>query len=160
MRMAAAGQPATLPGVRERWKFIEPILDKAPAIKIVPMLGSLGCPYTCAFCIDSVIPYQPLGFEQLGDDLSFLLTKFKRPLVGWHDPNFGVRFEDYMNMIESAVPPGSIDFIAESSLSLLTEPHLQAHAEERLPGASCRASSRGTTSATSRRRARTRASRR
>jgi len=125
MRMAAAGQPATLPGVRQRWKFIEPILDKAPAIKIVPMLGSLGCPYTCAFCIDSVIPYQPLGFEQLGDDLKFLLTKFKRPLVGWHDPNFGVRFEDYMGMIESAVPQGSVDFIAESSLSLLTEPHLK-----------------------------------
>ena len=49
----------------------------------------------------------------------------KRPRVGWHDPNFGVRFDDYMDAIEEAVPPGSIDFIAESSLSLLTEPHLK-----------------------------------
>jgi hypothetical protein len=45
--------------------------------------------------------------------------------VAWHDPNFGVRFDDYLDMIESAVPPGSIDFAAESSLSLLSEPHLK-----------------------------------
>jgi len=124
-RLSAARQPTTLPGVRERWKFIEPILAAAPTIKIVPMLGSLGCPYTCSFCIDSVIPYQPLGFDVMKEDLRFLLTKIKRPRVAWHDPNFGVRFEDYMEAIESAVPQGSIDFIAESSLSLLSEPHLK-----------------------------------
>src|SRR5664279_4480228 len=59
------------------------------------------------------------------EDLSFLLTKFKRPLVGWHDPNFGVRFDEYMDAIEEVVPENSIDFIAESSLSLLTEPHVK-----------------------------------
>jgi len=125
LHIAARQQPASLPGVRERWKFIEPTLRKAPLIKVVPMLGSLGCPYTCSFCIDSVVPYQPLDFEVMKEDLSFLLRKFKRPLVGWHDPNFGVRFDDYMNAIEEAAPPDSIDFIAESSLSLLSEPHVR-----------------------------------
>jgi len=125
MRIAARQQPTALPGVRERWKFIEPTLKKAPLIKMVPMLGSLGCPYTCSFCIDSVIPYQPLDFEVIKEDLRFLLSKFKRPLVGWHDPNFGVRFNEIMDAIEEAVPPDSIDFIAESSLSLLSEPHLK-----------------------------------
>jgi hypothetical protein len=124
-RLAAHQQPASLPGVRERWKFIEPTLKKAPLIKMVPMLGSLGCPYTCSFCIDSVVPYQPLDFQVMKEDLRFLLGKFKRPLVGWHDPNFGVRFNDYMNAIEEAIPPDSIDFIAESSLSLLSEPHVK-----------------------------------
>jgi hypothetical protein len=118
-------QPTELPGVRERWKYIEQNLRKAPFIKMVPMLGSLGCPYTCSFCIDSVVPYQPLDFDVMKDDLRFLLTKFKRPLVGWHDPNFGIRFNDYMDAIEEAIPPDSIDFIAESSLSLLTEPHMK-----------------------------------
>jgi hypothetical protein len=122
--LSAPGQPATLPGVRERWRFIEPILARAPALKIVPMIGSLGCPYTCPFCIDSTVAYQPLGFQQLRDDLRFLRTRMRRPRVAWHDPNFGVRFNDYMGAIEEAVPPGSIDFIAESSLSLLSEPHL------------------------------------
>jgi hypothetical protein len=125
MRLNAAAQPKTLPGVRERWDFIEPTLRKTPILKLVPMLGSLGCPYTCSFCIDSVVPYQPMEFDSLREDLAFLLTKFKRPTVGWHDPNFGVRFDDYLDMIEKAVPPGRIDFIAESSLSLLSEPHLK-----------------------------------
>ena len=123
--LSAKSQPLSLPGVRERWKFIEPTLKKAPLLKIVPMLGSLGCPYTCSFCIDSTVAYQPLDFEVMKEDLKFLLTKFKRPVVGWHDPNFGVRFNDYMNAIEEAIPEDSIDFISESSLSVLTEPHIK-----------------------------------
>ena len=125
MHIAAKQQPRTLPGVRERWQFIEPTLKKAPVLKIVPTLGSLGCPYTCSFCIDASVPYQPMDFDGLQEDLRFLLTKFKRPRVAWHDPNFGVQFNDYLDMIEEAVPPGRIDFLAESSLSLLSEPHLK-----------------------------------
>jgi len=125
VHLAAKRQPAMLPGVRERWKFIEPTLRKAPLFKIVPMLGSLGCPYTCSFCIDSVVPYQPLDFTVLSEDLRFLVRTLRRPRVGWHDPNFGVRFDDYLDAIDAAVPPDSIDFVAESSLSLLSEPHLK-----------------------------------
>src|SRR5215212_1733402 len=123
--MAAARQPLELPTLAERWKFVEPTLAKAPTIKIVPMIGSLGCPYTCSFCIDSTVEYQPLSFVQLREDLRFLLTKIPDPIVGWHDPNFGVRFDDYMEAIEAAVPPGRVRHIAESSLSLLSEKHLQ-----------------------------------
>jgi hypothetical protein len=125
VHLAAQRQPAALPGVRERWKFIEATLQKAPLFKMVPMLGSLGCPYTCSFCIDSVVPYQPLDFGVLSDDLRFLARTLKRPRVGWYDPNFGVRFDDYLDAIDAAVPPNRIDFIAESSLSLLSEPHLK-----------------------------------
>ncbi len=125
IHLTAPIQPLSLPGVKERWKFIEPTLKKAPLIKMVPMLGSLGCPYTCNFCIDSTVKYQPLSFDVLKEDLAFLLTKFKRPLVGWHDPNFGIRFDEYMDAIEEVVPENSIDFIAESSLSLLSEPHMK-----------------------------------
>jgi hypothetical protein len=125
VHMAAASQPVDLPTLRERWKFAAATIAKAPTIKIVPMIGSLGCPYTCSFCIDSTVDYQPLGFEDLRDDLAFLLTKIKNPIVGWHDPNFGVRFDDYMEAVESAVPQGRMRHIAESSLSLLAEPHLK-----------------------------------
>ena len=123
--LSAKRQPAQLPGVRERWKFIEPTIAKASAIKIIPMIGSLGCPYTCSFCIDAAVEYQPLDRDQIRDDLKFLLGKLERPMVGWHDPNFGVRFDEIMNTIEEAVPEGRIDFLAESSLALLSEPHLQ-----------------------------------
>lgn len=123
-RLAAVRQPLQLPGVRARWRFITETLAKAPTIKLVGMLASLGCPYTCSFCIDSTVDYQSLDTDQLRDDLRFLLTKFDRPRVGWHDPNFGVRFDETLTAIEDAVPKGRIDFIAESSLSLLSEDRL------------------------------------
>ncbi|NBC18201.1 MAG: radical SAM protein [Bacteroidetes bacterium] len=123
--LSADRQPAHLPGVQARWKYIERLLEEAPLVKIVPMLGSLGCPYTCSFCVDSVVPYQPLDFDEIQSDLRFLRSKMKRPIVGWHDPNFGVRFDDYLDVIEEAVPPGSIDFIAESTLSLLSEKNVR-----------------------------------
>jgi hypothetical protein len=123
--LSARAQPRSLPSVRERWQFIAPLLSKVPVVKVVPMLSSLGCPYTCAFCIDSVVPYQPVAYDVLQDDLRFLRRKFRRPLVAWHDPNFGVRFNDCLDAIEDAVPPGSVRFIAESSLSILSEPHLK-----------------------------------
>ncbi len=123
--LSARAQPAALPGARERWPFLSATLAKAPVYKIVPLVASLGCPYTCSFCIDAAVPYQPLEPASVKDDLRFLLKKLRRPLVAWHDPNFGVRFDETLGAIEEAVPPGSIRFIAESSLSLLSEPHLK-----------------------------------
>src|SRR5207245_3994346 len=105
--------PLSRPDRPERWPVTTSALDKAPVLKIVPMIGSLGCPYTCSFCIDATIPYQQLEFGVLKEDLRFLLTKFRTPHVVWHDPNFGVRFEDYMGAIEEVVPPGRIEHIAE-----------------------------------------------
>ena len=123
--LSAPKQPQQLPGVKERWKFIEATLKKAPFIKVVPMLASVGCPYTCSFCIDSVVPYQQLSLELMQEDLRFLLTKFNCPVVAWHDPNFGIRFNETMEAIASAVPPRSFRFIAENSLSILTEDHMK-----------------------------------
>jgi len=123
--LAAKQQPRHLPGVRERWRFIEPTIAKAPWFKLIPMIGSTGCPYTCSFCIDAVVPFQTLSFEQMRDDLRFLHSRIKRPRVAWHDPNFGVRFDDHLSTIEEAIPPGSFNFLAESSLSLLSETRLK-----------------------------------
>jgi hypothetical protein len=123
--VGAARQPTELPLLEERWKFVAQTLAKAPLLKFVPMIGSMGCPYTCSFCIDSVVDYQPLSFDRIRADLRFLQTKMRRPIVAWHDPNFGVRFNDYMTAIEDVVRPGRMRFIAESSLSLLSEPNLK-----------------------------------
>jgi hypothetical protein len=75
--------------------------------------------------VDSIVPYQPLEYGEIQSDLRFLVEKMKRPIVGWHDPNFGVRFDDYLGLIEEAVAPGSVEFIAESTLSLLSEKNVQ-----------------------------------
>ena len=123
--LSAARQPPGLPSVEERWKFITATLDKAPLIKLVPLIASFGCPYTCSFCIDATLPYQPLLFDQMTADLRFLLTKMKRPRIGWQDPNFGIRFDECLDAIDEAVPPGRVDHIAESTLSLLSEERLR-----------------------------------
>lgn len=123
--LSAGKQSTELCGVQERWKFIELTLKKAPFLKIVPMLGSVGCPYTCPFCIDSTVPYQTLNFQTIREDLRFLLTKSKKPWIAWHDPNFGVRFEENIEAIASAAPLKSFRFIAESSLSVITGKRLQ-----------------------------------
>ena len=123
--LSSGRQPADLPTVEARWTFIQTMLDKAPLLKIVPMIGSMGCPYTCSFCIDATVDYKPLPFDQIRQDLRFLLTKLRQPVVGWHDPNFGIRFNDYMSAIEDAAPRGQIKFIAESSLSILSEDRLK-----------------------------------
>jgi hypothetical protein len=134
VRVSAARQPRELPGVRERWRFPRQALAKSRLIASVPMLGSLGCPYDCSFCIDATVAYQTLPYEQIREDLVFLTQQLERPVVGWHDPNFGVRFDEYMAAIDAAVRPGTVRFVAESSLSLLTEPHLKALAARGFQG--------------------------
>ncbi len=124
--LTADRQPSSLPGLRARWKFLTPALEKAKLLRFAPVIGSLGCPYTCSFCIDAAVPYQPMDFEALKDDLRFFVdAKLPRSAIVWHDPNFGVRFDEYLDAIEEAVPPGSITFVAESSLSLLKEANLK-----------------------------------
>jgi hypothetical protein len=123
--LTASQQPKSVPSVRERWKFVQKNLEKTWIVHVVPMIGSLGCPYTCSFCIDSGIDYQTLSYDQIRDDLHFLQGLPKPPIVSWYDPNFGVRFNEYMDLIESVVPPGRMAFGGESSLSLLSEPNLK-----------------------------------
>ena len=125
IQISADKQPVSIAGVKERWKFIEPNLKKAPFLKIVPMIGSMGCPYTCPFCIDSVIPYQTMEYNQMTEDLQHIASLKNPPLVGWHDPNFAIRFNETMDVLESAVKPGTLSFVAESSLSVLTETNMK-----------------------------------
>ena len=124
LMLSASQQPTSLPGVQERWKFVVPNLKKAPLIKIIPMIGSMGCPYSCPFCIDANVRYQAIPPEQIAEDLKFIVRVAPWAAIAWHDPNFGFHFDAMMEAIESAAPRGSFSFIAETSLSLLTEKRL------------------------------------
>lgn len=121
IQLSSSSQPSYIPGVQERWELIKKVHNAPNLITITPMLGSFGCPYKCNFCVDSEVPYQSLDMEMIKKDLQFLIKKFKHPKVSWYDPNFGIKFNLIMETIESVVPSGNIDFIAECSLSMLNE---------------------------------------
>jgi hypothetical protein len=123
--LTAKSHPHSLPGVRERWEFIEQVHRLPLVFKGIPMIGSFGCPFQCDFCIDADIPYHSLDMDVIKKDLQFLIKKYKRPVVAWHDPNFGIHFNNLMDTIESAIPPGRIIFIAQSTLSSLSESKVQ-----------------------------------
>ena len=124
--LSASGQPHALPSARARWKFIEQTLRGAPSmLRIVPMISSLGCPYQCPFCIDSTVRYQPLSRDELAEDLRFVERVMPDAVIGWHDPNFGVRFDEYLTTIEQASERRKLRFLAESSLSLLSEANVK-----------------------------------
>jgi len=121
--LSSASQPSSIPGIQERWEFIEKV-HRISIIKMAPMIGSFGCPFQCDFCIDSEITYQAQDVDQIREDLAFIIRKMKHPRVSWYDPNFGINFNSIMEAIESVRHLGSIDFIAECSLSVLTEPNV------------------------------------
>ncbi|MCB9948188.1 MAG: radical SAM protein [Rhodospirillaceae bacterium] len=93
-------------------------------MSVIPMLSSLGCPYRCDFCIDWDNDYIALPEDQLEADLRFIADTFDNPLVAFHDPNFAVRFDSTMDVIER-IPPGRRPrYVMESSLSILKEGRL------------------------------------
>lgn len=123
--LEAARPPDELPSVAERERFIDQTLRKGlPGFRVVPMLGSLGCPYTCDFCVDAPVPYRPLSEAQVRDDLRHVQRRWGAgTFIGWHDPNFGVRRAAYFGAIDEA----GVDLrhIGEMSLSLLDEETLR-----------------------------------
>jgi hypothetical protein len=91
---------------------------------IVPMLASVGCPYRCDFCIDWNTDYVALPQDQLEADLRYLSGKHPRLLIAFHDPNFAVRFDRTMDVMERIAPGRRNGYIMESSLSILKESRL------------------------------------
>jgi radical SAM superfamily enzyme YgiQ (UPF0313 family) len=121
--VVTSGHPLTdIPTVEER------LPDLATAVfhrgrpgraTMIGLLSSVGCPYTCDFCSDWDTSYITLAAERLEADLQFLSTRFPDVLVAYHDPNFGVRFDQTLSVIER-IPPGRRNpYIMESSLAIL-----------------------------------------
>jgi len=85
----------------------------------IPLLASTGCPYTCDFCVDWDTPYRQLPLERLERDLRWVSRHLPGAIVGFHDPNFGVKFGQVLDVME-AIPHGSRSpYILEASLAVL-----------------------------------------
>jgi hypothetical protein len=115
--------------LRQRARFLGNALRKAHLVHVVPILGSVGCPYACDFCSDAEVPYRPLPFDDLADDLRFAAANYPGATVFWMDPSFGVRFDAYLELIERTVRPGTLRFGAETTLSLLSSENVERLAQ-------------------------------
>jgi radical SAM superfamily enzyme YgiQ (UPF0313 family) len=85
----------------------------------VPMLASMGCPYSCNFCIDHNNPYRALPRDRLAADLRFVHKQLPGTPISFHDPNFAVKFDEVFEVLEAVPPNERIPYIMESSLSIL-----------------------------------------
>ncbi len=117
-----------IPSVEERMPEIAASVFRhgrpTPAT-MVGLLSSVGCPYTCDFCTDWNTDYVTLSTDRLEADLRYLSDHFPKTLVAFHDPNFGVRFDETMSIMER-IPVGRRSrYIMESSLSILKPSRLE-----------------------------------
>jgi radical SAM superfamily enzyme YgiQ (UPF0313 family) len=134
--VVTSGRPLkTLPSVEERMPEIVTASlvrrSRFRRINIVPLLSSIGCPYTCDFCVDWNNPYVMFPPELLEADLRYLSEHWPGVLVTYHDPNFGVKFDQVLDIIET-IPKGKRSpYIMESSLSILRDSRMQRLKETR-----------------------------
>ncbi len=124
-----------LPSVEERlpeiaeahfWK------GRAYWTTVIPLLASVGCPYACDFCTDWSRPYQLLPLERLEADLRFIAAHFPAVKVPFHDPNFAVKFDRVLDVMERLPPESRNPYLIQTSLSILRGPRL-----ERLRATNC-----------------------
>ncbi|MDC0831579.1 radical SAM protein [Leptolyngbya valderiana BDU 20041] len=102
----------------------------------VPMVTSLGCPYTCDFCMDWNSPYQVLSSDRFANDLHYLAKNYPNTVVAFHDPNFAIQFDRVFNVLESIPPESRMSYVMECSLSILTPSRIDRLRETKCIGAS------------------------
>lgn len=97
----------------------------------IPMLSSVGCPYSCDFCSDWNSTYNMLP-DQLEADLRYAARNLPGMRLIFHDPNFGVQFDRTLEIIERV--ENMNPYWIESSMAILNKPDRL----ERLAASNCR----------------------
>ena len=117
--VSTGSPPSDLPTIEERLPEItignymhgEPYVSTT-----VPIITSTGCPYTCNFCVDARVDYHPM-FDQFEADLIFLRDNMPGIRLGFQDPNFAVKFDSTLDILERV--GNTNPYMAESTLSIL-----------------------------------------
>ena len=125
----SSGRPLwELPSVEERLPEISASAfyrGRPRLTSVVSLVASTGCPYQCDFCVDWDKKYTPFPMDRLAGDLDFISRNWPGVLVGFQDPNFAVRFDEMMDVMETLPEGRRNPYIMESSLSNLKQSRLQ-----------------------------------
>jgi len=125
--VSSNGPPVELASVEERLPEISGSAmngAKVRKLSVISMLASTGCPYSCEFCTDWNNPYLAVPADRLAADLQFVSNNFPGALLAFHDPNFAVRFDETMDVIETVPEAHRNAYVMESSLSILKQSRL------------------------------------
>jgi radical SAM superfamily enzyme YgiQ (UPF0313 family) len=117
-----------LPSVEERMPEIRAatfVRGRPFPFTSIPIITSTGCPNSCDFCIDWNNPYTLLPLDQLEADMRYIFQHFPKVLIGLHDPNFAVKFEQVFNVLEKIPHRNRYSYIMETSLSVLRGSRLE-----------------------------------
>lgn len=98
---------------------------------VVSLFASVGCPYSCNFCTDWNSTYIPVSTEQLTRDVQFVSQHLPEVSLGFQDPNFGVRFDETIEVFEAIPPRARNRYLMQCSLATLTDARMQRLAETR-----------------------------
>jgi hypothetical protein len=123
--VSAAGPLVDLPTVEERMPELRASSLGGRVWRAVPVLSSVGCPYTCNFCVDWNRRYVRLPSDRLAADLKYIAAHHPGAVVAYHDPNFGVQFDETLDVIEAVPPDRRNPYVIESSLSIVKEGRLE-----------------------------------
>jgi radical SAM superfamily enzyme YgiQ (UPF0313 family) len=118
----------SIPGVEERMPEIRAsafLRGRPSPLTTIPLLTSIGCPNSCDFCIDWNNPYVLLPLDQLEADMRYIFQHLSRMMVGLHDPNFAVKFEQVFDVLEKIPNRRRISYTMETSLSILRGSRLE-----------------------------------
>jgi hypothetical protein len=121
-------RPDSLPGIAERFPDVVAagfVPGRRVGFNVAAVLSSLGCPYRCDFCTEWNTPYAPLPKDDLAADLRFIARNHPSAVVAFHDPNFAVRFDPTMDVVEAAAGRNPNRYVMECSLSVLQPDRLE-----------------------------------
>jgi len=116
-----------IPSVEERLPHIlksSLTEGRPPYAANIGLLSSVGCPYTCNFCVDWTNPTFPSPVTACARTCVHR-EAIPGVYVSYHDPNFGVQFDRTMDIISSLPESERNPYIMESSLSILKGPRLK-----------------------------------
>jgi radical SAM superfamily enzyme YgiQ (UPF0313 family) len=120
--------PTWFPTVEERLPEIAVAsFEKGRPLRssVISLYGSVGCPYSCGFCTDWNSRYVRVPAAQLASDLKFVAARFPGTMLGFQDPNFGVRFDETMDLLESQSANARNPYLMQCSLSVLSPQRLR-----------------------------------
>jgi radical SAM superfamily enzyme YgiQ (UPF0313 family) len=128
----APGKVVDIPSLEERHADIDRatlIAGRHWGISLVPLLASTGCPYACDFCVDWNNPYFARSQDEIQGDLGYASRAMPGRLLAFHDPNFGVRFDQTLEAFGGIAPEHRNPYLIETTLSILKKDRLGRLAE-------------------------------